>query len=83
MLKNHILNDHLTRKQHPDYNETDAYICDRAENVWRINPEVFGGNSGFIGLELIKIRVWSCYIDRETINQDLMRVDQVKPIAIL
>lgn len=52
VLKNHILNDHLIRKQHPDYNETDAYICDRTENVWRINPEVFGGNSGFIGLEL-------------------------------
>lgn len=49
MLSNHILNDHLKRKQDPLYNETDAYICDKTENVWRVNPAVFSGLSGFIG----------------------------------
>lgn len=53
VLSNHILNDHLKRKQHPMYNATtgeeDAYTCDKSENVWRVNPSVFGGTSGFIG----------------------------------
>lgn len=53
VLSNHILNDHLKRKQHPMYNATseeeDAYTCDRSENVWRVNPSVFGGTTGFIG----------------------------------
>ena len=55
VLSNHILNDHLKRKKHPLYNnETDAYICDKSENVWRVNPSVFGGTSGFIGYISLK-----------------------------
>lgn len=50
LLKNHIINDSLMRKKHPNYNDTDAYICDKKENVWRVSPEMFK-KTGYIGFD--------------------------------
>lgn len=51
VLKNHVLNDHLERIQHPLYNDTDAYMCDKAlDNVWHINPSLFH-ETGYIGFD--------------------------------
>lgn len=50
VLKNHVLNDHLERVQHPLYNDTDHYMCDPAENIWRINPHLFK-QAGYIGFD--------------------------------
>ena len=43
ILKNHIINHEMKRKQHPLYNDTEGYICDSKENLWRINPDPKAG----------------------------------------
>lgn len=54
VLKNHVLNDHLDRIKHPMYSHnesTSLYICDKSENIWRINPVMFNSESGYIGFD--------------------------------
>lgn len=50
-LKNHIINYDMERRKDPRIkNESSAYICDKKENIWRVNPEVFQ-SKGFIGFD--------------------------------
>lgn len=50
VLKNHVINDSIERKKHPAYNDTDAYICDKSERIWRINPDLFK-STGYIAFD--------------------------------
>lgn len=50
-LKNHIINYDMERRKDPRIqNESSAYMCDKKENIWRVNPEVFN-SKGFIGFD--------------------------------
>ncbi|RNA38108.1 hypothetical protein BpHYR1_051264 [Brachionus plicatilis] len=50
-LKNHIINYDLERRKDPRItNESSAYMCDKNENIWRVNPEIFK-SKGFIGFD--------------------------------
>ena len=49
VLKHHIINHMLDRKKDPRYNDTDGYVCDDKENLWRMNPKERGCTPGIIG----------------------------------
>jgi hypothetical protein len=48
ILKNHIINHEIKRKQHPLYNDTDGYICDEKDNLWHVNPKAGWNHNGLI-----------------------------------
>ncbi|CAF0877604.1 unnamed protein product [Brachionus calyciflorus] len=51
LLKNHIINYDIERRKDPRIkNESSAYMCDKNENIWRVNPDVFK-SKGFIGFD--------------------------------
>ena len=48
VLKHHIINHMLDRKKDPRYNDTDGYVCDADENLWRMNTKERGCTPGLI-----------------------------------
>jgi hypothetical protein len=56
VLKNHIINHMLKRKEYPGYNDTDGYICSKdTDYLWRTNPvEDATSTHGYIAFDASK-----------------------------
>lgn len=81
VLKNHIINYDIERRKDPRVNESSAYICDKTENVWRINPGMFK-RTGFIAFDDDKPadadNNFITLADEKTIKDYLVNIDENK-----